>query len=85
MPNSPEGIRLKLLRVVENPVQADLIRSILEGSGITVVLPEETISVVYGGALGMKIFVPEEEFDRAKEILAQVKGNGEPENYNGDE
>ncbi len=52
-------------------VQADLLKSILEGSGIQVVLEDEYLGRMYPYAIpgGVKVLVPNEEFDEARQIV----------------
>jgi len=52
-------------------VQADLLKSILEGSGIQVVLEDEYLGRMYPYAIpgGVKVLVPNDEFDEARQIV----------------
>ena len=57
---------------VQNPTKAELIKSILEGSGIKCFIPGENLGLIYGGALGIKIQVRAEDFEQAKELLEKI-------------
>ncbi len=52
-------------------VQADLLKSILEGSGMQVVLEDEYLGRMYPYAIpgGVKVLVPNDEFDEARQIV----------------
>jgi len=54
-------------------VQADLLKSILEGSGMQVVLEDEYLGRMYPYAIpgGVKVLVPNDEFDEARQIVEQ--------------
>ena len=52
-------------------VQADLLKSILEGSGIQCVLQDEYLGRMYPYAIpgGVKVLVPNYNFDEARKIV----------------
>lgn len=75
MPDKKEEDELVTLIEVDNPVRADLIRSILQGSGISSFVPEESFGLTYAGVLGMKIQVRAADLERAREIL-EAEGDG---------
>ena len=54
-------------------VQADLLKSILEGSGMQVVLEDEYLGRMYPYAIlgGVKVLVQNDEFDEARQIVEQ--------------
>ena len=54
-------------------VQADLLKSILEGSGMQVLLEDEYVGRMYPYAIpgGVKVLVPNDEFDEARQIVEQ--------------
>jgi hypothetical protein len=51
--------------------QADLLKSLLEGSGMQAVLEDEFLGRMYPYAVpgGVKILVPNDEFDEARKIV----------------
>ena len=51
--------------------QADLLKSLLEGSGIQAVLEDEFLGRMYPYAVpgGVKVLVPNDEFDEARRIV----------------
>jgi len=51
--------------------QADLLKSLLEGSGIQAVLEDEFLGRMYPYAIpgGVKVLVPNDEFDEARRIV----------------
>lgn len=62
-----------VLLEVNSPAQADLVKSVLAGSGIYARIPQESFSMTYGGVLGVKIMVRREDLERAKELLAECE------------
>jgi len=52
-------------------VQADLLKTLLEGSGIQAVLEDEYLGRMYPYAIpgGVKVLVPNDEFDEARQIV----------------
>ncbi|HHU51365.1 MAG TPA: DUF2007 domain-containing protein [Firmicutes bacterium] len=56
---------------VNSPARADLIKSVLAGSGIVARIPQESFSLTYGGVLGIKLMVRRADLERAKELLAE--------------
>ena len=54
-------------------LQADLLKSLLEGSGIQAVLEDEFLGRMYPYAIpgGVKVLVPNDDFDEAQEIVEQ--------------
>lgn len=64
-----------VLLEVNNPAQADLVKSILAGSGIVAYIPQESFSMTYGGVLGVKIMVRREDLARAQDLLAESEGD----------
>ncbi len=58
-----------------NPAEAMLLKTLLEGNGITVYVPDELTSqsaVNFAGD-GIRVFVDPENFETAKRILAEVE------------
>lgn len=57
----------------EGPLQAELLRGLLEAQEISVVLSQEGIGRVYGLTVGplavVQILVPESQVERARQIL----------------
>jgi hypothetical protein len=51
-----------------NIVHVDLLKSILEGSGIQCVLEDEFFGT-YAVAGGVKVLVPNDDFDKARQIV----------------
>jgi Putative prokaryotic signal transducing protein len=47
----------------------DLIRSVLEGSGISVLVKGSGMEGVYGGAIDTRIYVRENDADRARDVI----------------
>ena len=54
---------------VDTLVRADLIRSILQGSGIPSYIPDEGFGSAYGGVFGLKIKVRREDLAKAREVF----------------
>ena len=52
-------------------LQADLVKSLLEGNGIQAVLEDEFLGRMYPYAIpgGVKVLVPNGDFDEAQEIV----------------
>ena len=65
--NSEEN--LVILLEVANTTEADLIRSVLWGSGIESFVQGESFGQTFAGVLGMKIMVRAVDLERAKELL----------------
>ncbi len=65
----PDKKSLVTLTKVKNPTKASLIRSILKGSGIESLIPDENFGTIYGGTLGIRIQVRTEDLEKAKEVL----------------
>lgn len=68
------GIKdLVKLIVLNDPVQAELLRGLLEAQGINVMLTKEGAATSFGLTVGafseIEIFVPHSQFDMAKPIL----------------
>jgi len=65
---------LKELCRVWGPFEADLIRSFLEGHGISSLVRGRAVPFIYpltvDGMAELKIFVQEKDFEAAKELLA---------------
>jgi len=58
-----------------NPAEAMLLKTLLEGNGITVYVPDELTSqsaVNFAGE-GIRVFVDPENFETARRILAEVE------------
>ena len=51
----------------------DLIRSVLEGSGISVLVKGSGVEGVYGGAIDTRIYVREGDAQRAREVIASAE------------
>lgn len=66
MPN-PSG--LQTLTTVQNPLKAELIKSILTSAGIDFFIPDANLGLLYGGALGIKIQVRSADLAQAKALL----------------
>lgn len=61
-----------------NPAEAMLLKTLLEGNGITVYVPDELTSqsaVNFAGE-GIRVFVDPENFETARRILAEVEAAG---------
>ncbi len=67
----PDNRKDELVTLIEVDAlsRADLIRSILEGSGIPAYIPDEGFSRAYGGVFGIKIKVRREDLAKAREAL----------------
>ncbi len=67
--------RRKLVTLIEvdNLVKADLIQSILRGSGIFSCIPDQAFGMAFSGVLGLKIQVYEEDLEKARELLQAVE------------
>ncbi|NLY88821.1 MAG: DUF2007 domain-containing protein [Firmicutes bacterium] len=63
---------LVTLTEVENLARADLIRSVLQGSGIPSYIPDEGFGQAYGGVFGIKIKVRREDLAKAREVLEDM-------------
>lgn len=61
--------KLATLIEVENPVKADLIQSILRGSGIFSHIPDKAFGMAFSGVFGLKIQVRPEDLEKARELL----------------
>lgn len=72
MPDNRKGEELVTLTEVDTLSRADLIRSVLQGSGIPSFIPDEGFSRAYGGVFGFTIKVRREDLEKAKEVLADV-------------
>lgn len=63
----------------EGPLQAELLRGLLEAQEISVVLSQEGIGRVYGLTVGplavVQILVPESQVARARQILKDYDSN----------
>ncbi len=63
----------------EGPLQAELLRGLLEAQEISVVLSQEGIGRVYGLTVGplavVQILVPESQVGRARQILKDYDSN----------
>jgi hypothetical protein len=60
-----------------NPIQANVIKSILEGDGIDVTLLDENLTSIqpfYGNALGgVKVQVQKKDSERASELIEELE------------
>jgi hypothetical protein len=67
---------LKELCLVWGPFEADVVKSFLEGHGITCLIRGRTVPFVYpftvNGLAEFKVFVREEDFEKAKELMASL-------------
>jgi hypothetical protein len=60
---------LRTLIEVQNPLEADLIQSLLAGAGIKSFIPDANLGLIYGGTLGIKIQVLAADWSQAKALL----------------
>ena len=68
-----------------NPAEAMLLKTLLEGNGITVYVPDELTaqSAVNFAGEGIRVFVDPENFETAKRILAEAEtADGEEDELN---
>jgi hypothetical protein len=75
---SEDSSKLTVLARFGLPEEAHLVKNRLEAAGITAFLDDEGVVGLWnlGGALGsIKLMVPEEDLERAGQILDQVKAN----------
>ena len=67
---------LKLLQTVQGPVEAEIIKSLLESNGISCILKGLVVQSVHAfsvdGLGEIKIYVDEKDFDLAKKLIASV-------------
>ncbi|HHW12079.1 MAG TPA: DUF2007 domain-containing protein [Firmicutes bacterium] len=70
----------RTLTEVNNPLEADLIKSLLAGAGIRCFIPDRNLNQIYGGAFGLKIQVPADDLPQAKALLTASPFNHEPDN-----
>jgi hypothetical protein len=72
------NIKLVEVYTAHGETEAQMIRSMLEGSGIDSMLRGETTRITHGftvdGLAEVKIIVREEDEERAKEVLDDFKG-----------
>lgn len=61
--------KLVTLIEVDNLVKADLIQSILRGSGIFSHIPDKAFGMAFSGVFGLKIQVYQEDLEKARELL----------------
>jgi hypothetical protein len=73
MPDNRKEEELVTLVEVDNPVRADLIRSVLQGSGIPSYIPDEGFGMTFGGVFGLEIKVRREDLAKAKEVLETIE------------
>ena len=70
----------KRLTIVQNQIEADILKGYLESCGIKVTFRSESIGQVHGLTSGplaeVEVFVREEQYDEAKERLEELKSNG---------
>jgi hypothetical protein len=73
------NIKLVEVYTAHGETEAQMIRSMLEGSGIDSMLRGETTRITHGftvdGLAEVKIVVREEDEERAREVLADFKNN----------
>lgn len=69
----------RTLTEVQNPMEADLISSLLASAGIDSFIPDRNLGLIYGGALGIRVQVPVEDWSQAKAILAASPLNPGPD------
>ncbi len=64
-----------------NPAEAMLLKTLLEGNGITVYVPDELTaqSAVNFAGEGIRVFVDAENFETAKRILAEAEASASGE------
>lgn len=74
---------LERLVVLNNPLQAELLRGLLEAHGIKVMLSKEAASTVYGLNVGavseVEVFVSQAQLDKAKQVLEEYFKTGDLE------
>jgi len=77
---------LRELCRVWGPFEADVVKSFLEGHGISCLIRGRTVPFVYpftvDGLAEFKIFVQESDFEKAKDLMASLPApdeEGEPE------
>jgi hypothetical protein len=76
---SQEG-DFEVVHVTYDPVEAEMLKDVLEGGGIDVVLRSDKVSPfpVNVGKVGeMKLLVPKESAEAARELIASFGGNNE--------
>jgi len=79
-----EKRRLSLLRSAGNPAEAQIVRAVLEDSGIYALIPDKNVPLPGvdltpydpGGAAGCDVYVPEEDLDRAREAIREARDAG---------
>lgn len=72
------------ITVLNDPVEAEIVRGMLEAQGVQVLLSKEAVGQVWGLTVGsaseIEFFVPKDQAKLAKEILSEyVKGVGNSE------
>ena len=71
---SPPEANLRLLQKVQGPVEAEVIKSLLESHGITCLLKGLVVQAVHAfsvdGLGEIKIYVDDKDFEQAKELIA---------------
>lgn len=74
---------LEKIVVLNNPLQAELLRGLLEGQGIDVMLSKEAAGTIYGINVGtvseIEVFVAHSQAAKAKEILDEYFRTAEGE------
>ncbi|NLM37880.1 MAG: DUF2007 domain-containing protein [Firmicutes bacterium] len=75
---SPQA-QWQTLTEVQNPLEAELIQSILSGAGIRCFIPDRNLNQIYGGAFGLKIQVPAGDLPQAKALLAALPLQPKPD------
>lgn len=70
--------QLSRIAVLNDPIQAEVMRGLLEAQGIKVMLSKEAASTVYGLTAGafseVEVFVPESQAEEAKRIINESYG-----------
>ena len=82
LPQSPhldEGVPPSVVFITADAIEANLIQSLLEGSGIEAMLIDENFSRMDSPAAlaigGVKIVVPKSQEELANEVLAEYRGS----------
>ena len=69
------------LKRYASPVEADVARMALEAQGVGAVLMDDGIGNVFGGVIGTRLMVLEEDRDEAIRILTNPAGDGPDRGY----
>lgn len=72
MPDNRKAEELVTLIEVDSLARANLLRSVLQGSGIPSYIPDEGFGRAYGGVFGFKIQVRRGDLAKAREVLEDI-------------